>query len=149
MVPGLRAPANGTPSEGRGGRRPEATESSARARRELQADRPSAKAGRSPRVPDRAPLARPRGAPVAGGRGAGPARLHGGFFPGEGLRTPGVYAALRRSHPRSRPAVVQHGGLREPRQAGSPPAPTQGTSTVGWKRGRSYSTTSGTPRPPG
>ena len=76
----------------------------------------------------RAPMAHPRRASAPRRRGAGAARLHGGFFSREGLRRPGLHAALRRPHAGPCATMVQHGDLRQPSEAGSAPASAQGAS---------------------
>ena len=82
-------------------------------------------------LPDRAPLAPPRRAALARRGDARSARLYGGLLPRQGLRRSDLYAAVCRSHAGPRPAVVQHGDVRQSREAGGPPTPTQSTSTLG------------------
>ena len=55
---------------------------------------------------------------------------YGGLLPRQGLRRSDLYAAVCRSHAGPRTAVVQHGDVRQSREAGSPPTPTQSTSTL-------------------
>src|SRR3954468_10476613 len=69
---------------------------------------------RSPALPDR--------------RGAGPACLYGRLLRREGLRRTGLHASVCRPYAWPDATVVQHGALRQPREAGCSPTPVEGTA---------------------
>src|SRR3954470_22898479 len=69
---------------------------------------------RSPALPDR--------------RGAGPACLYGRLLRREGLRRTGLHASLCRPYAWPDATVVQHGALRQSREAGCSPTPVEGAA---------------------
>src|SRR3954470_9345483 len=81
---------------------------------------------RSPALPDR--------------RGAGPACLYGRLLRREGLRRTGLHASLCRPYAWPDATVVQHGALRQSREAGCSPTPVEGAALS------CASTAPGTPR---
>jgi hypothetical protein len=107
-------------------------QSPARARRFLQSDRDRCRQRRQhSRATSHTQMAFARSAALSDRGDAGALRVRGGLHLRKGVRGPHLHAAFRGSHPKSGEALVQHGDLREPGQAGGSSKQGQGTPLTG------------------
>ena len=119
MVQRLRSQTYGPPARAGGAPGARASQSAIGARRDVQPH--LRRRWRSPGAASDAALAFPRIAARADRRDAGEVRVRGGFRQREGVRGTQLHPDVRRPHEAAGETVVQHGDLRQPRQAGRPP----------------------------
>src|SRR5579872_51109 len=127
MVQNLRERPQGSTATDKGRQGIGAAEPSLGTRGNVQPDRTTKSRRTSPfHARERSPVAYAGVLASADRRSAGALRLHRGFRASKSLRRAGLHLALRRSYARPRAAMVLHGDMWEPRQAGGSPQPAEG-----------------------